>query len=290
VNNLENIFSRIYASLKKRSFIFIKKIRAKLLQRKKLNIVLSKKFAWEEDLRNGFKYLPHQLTFAELSSVDLAKYDVVIPLNIEDVLYLNSVRNIIDTKTLPIPNKDVVHLCDDKYLFSQHLIEHGFEDYIPKINSSEKNYPFFLKKKKDTWSQNIHLISNFDQEQKLLKTINKDDYYRQEAIYGNYEYATHILYDDNKIIHSLTIKHNYTKHHHLPILGRDKHYQLITKSNHLTLFASILEKIGYKGLCCIDYKIINNVPKIFEINPRLGGSATPFLFIFMENYSNRNSI
>jgi predicted ATP-grasp superfamily ATP-dependent carboligase len=42
---------------------------------------------------------------------------------------------------------------------------------------------------------------------------------------------------------------------------------------YVKIFDKILLKINFRGICCIDYKIVNNKPIIFEINPRFGGSA-----------------
>jgi carbamoylphosphate synthase large subunit len=39
-----------------------------------------------------------------------------------------------------------------------------------------------------------------------------------------------------------------------------------------SIFESIIKHLNYSGPCNIDFKLINGTPKIFEINPRLGGS------------------
>jgi len=79
----------------------------------------------------------------------------------------------------------------------------------------------------------------------------------------------------------LTIKHHYKKHNRIPIQGEEKAFQNIVKCKHLELFSNILKNIGYQGLCCIDYKMKDNSPMIFEINPRFGGSLSPFFFSFL---------
>jgi carbamoylphosphate synthase large subunit len=35
---------------------------------------------------------------------------------------------------------------------------------------------------------------------------------------------------------------------------------------------NVIKHLNYSGPCNIDFKLINGIPKIFEINPRLGGS------------------
>jgi len=36
------------------------------------------------------------------------------------------------------------------------------------------------------------------------------------------------------------------------------------------MFASMLATIGFEGLCCVNYKLERGVPRVFEINPRMG--------------------
>jgi predicted ATP-grasp superfamily ATP-dependent carboligase len=43
------------------------------------------------------------------------------------------------------------------------------------------------------------------------------------------------------------------------------------------IFEDVLVKIGYQGICCFNYKLVANDMKIFEVNPRYGGSMTRFL-------------
>jgi predicted ATP-grasp superfamily ATP-dependent carboligase len=39
-----------------------------------------------------------------------------------------------------------------------------------------------------------------------------------------------------------------------------------------TIFASVIKAFNYSGPACINFKIHDGVPKIFEIYPRMGGS------------------
>jgi predicted ATP-grasp superfamily ATP-dependent carboligase len=49
-------------------------------------------------------------------------------------------------------------------------------------------------------------------------------------------------------------------------------------------FASVLRAIGYNGLCCIDYKVADGVPKILEVNPRIGFTVIQDINNFLEAY------
>lgn len=272
---------RLDYAFNRRAFIGFEKILVHIATKKKLTILFSKKAEWQEDMVNGFKGLPHKLTFAELTEANIAEYDLVVPLTIEDVFYLDTVRHLVAPQAIPIPSMECVLLCNDKYLFAQRLIETGFGDYIPQIGEEQK-YPFFIKKKIDKWSENTHLILDHTQEQALLQQINRDDYYQQECVAGNCEYATHIIFV-KKIICAITVKHCYGNTA-VPIQGKQKKLSKIVQCKHLDLFAAILNSLGYEGLCCIDYKVKNGRPMIFEINPRFGGSLAPFFFTFTRHF------
>lgn len=106
-------------------------------------------------------------------------------------------------------------------------------------------------------------------------------YFCQQVVAGADEYATHILFKNNRIVNSLTIK--YTFFSDLPINGKEKmQYSYVSKCDYLDKFSAILNSISYEGLCCFDYKVVDNKPQIFEINPRFGGSLSLYFFIFLK--------
>ena len=41
------------------------------------------------------------------------------------------------------------------------------------------------------------------------------------------------------------------------------------------------QEVGFEGLCCVNYKYRDGIPKILEINPRMGGSLARFFFSFL---------
>jgi carbamoylphosphate synthase large subunit len=58
-------------------------------------------------------------------------------------------------------------------------------------------------------------------------------------------------------------------------------YSKICRNTDLNLFAAMLRSINFDGLCCINYKIVDGRPFIFEINPRFGASLVPWFPIFV---------
>jgi hypothetical protein len=282
MNDLTRCFVKLDTYLFKAWYAASEICLARLCTKRKLKILFSKKDAWEPRIRRFSRYLPHTLTFAEINPQSIVKHDLVVPLVIEDVLYLNKVRDLIKNNPIPIPSTECVHLCDDKYVFAEKLIAKGFGDYIPQIDG-ELSYPFFIKRKKDMGGANAFFIENQEQEQVLLDSVNSDDYFRQKFISGTNEYAAHILFDKQRIVRVITLKYIFEKEG--SIGPKDKMFGIKMHANnpYLDLFTNILNCIGYEGICCIDYKIVDNRPCIFEINPRFGGNLSPFFFSFIRS-------
>jgi len=251
----------------------------RLFFKRKLNILFSKHPGLEQEVTNGFRFSRHKITFAELSSANIEDFDLVVPLYIRDLKYLNEVKHLIRDNPIPIPSVESITLCDDKFIFNQALIAKGFASFIPRMGGVLA-FPYMLKKRVDDSSRNAHIISNSDEEQFFNNVISSPEYFRQEMIRGDREYATHILIKDRKITHSINIEYVFDTD--LPIKGRNKAiYTKISRCPYLDTFASILAALDFEGLCCVNYKELDSQPFIFEINPRFGGSLCPFFFTFI---------
>lgn len=236
---------------------------------------------WIPFIEKGFELSQHEIFFAELSSSDIKSFDLIVPLTIQDLNYLNQIPDLIANNAIPIPSIPVILLCDNKYMLNQALVIKGFSDFIPKVGVTHQ-YPYVLKKRIDEWGQNSHLIFNKQQEQLFLVNLIHPDYFVQAFIAGADEFATHILFKNKKIVHAITIKHSHEGDAY--IRGKDKTISsVVFECTYLELFSSMLIAIGFEGLCCIDYKVVNNQPFILEINPRFGGSLCGLFFSFIEH-------
>lgn len=172
---------------------------------------------------------------------------------------------------------DSTRLCWTKAIAAICLVPHNGD-----------SFPIVLKKSIDTWGQNSHIIKNAQQEQQLSKLIDDPDYFSQRCIEGHNEYATHILFIDNQLVCSLNIRNYFTGKSY--IKGKDRPaWKDITHRQDLELFTEILKTIGYNGLCCINYKVVNEQPVIFEINPRFGGSLSLFFFSFLRHLTSEQN-
>jgi len=130
--------------------LFSRKYLSVLYRQRKFRILFSKKDDWEPFIRRDFRYTRHKLTFDSFSLENIKKHNLIVPLTVKDILYLNEIRPLIDDNPIPIPTAESVRLCNDKYLFNKTLIENKFEMLIPRMGKDLK-FPYILKKRIDEW-------------------------------------------------------------------------------------------------------------------------------------------
>lgn len=161
---------------------------------KRLKILFSDKDDWEESIRYGFRYTRHELIFDFFSS-ERVNCDIIVPLTIDDLKWLNVIRQFIIANPIPVPSLDSLCLCDDKERFNKALEENDFGNYIPQ-RVGESQYPYVLKKKTDQWGLHSHIILSREQELQFSDEISSPEYLKQQLVLGQKEYATHLLFSN----------------------------------------------------------------------------------------------
>ncbi|WP_234734747.1 ATP-grasp domain-containing protein [Tellurirhabdus bombi] len=239
-------------------------------------ILLTDKGSYRNRLtQKNFKSTNIALEFATFDTdTDFARYDMVIPITIEDLLVCHNERDVINQTLIPLPSYQAIETCHRKDLFTQALHKAGLGHFLPGKGG---HYPYILKKNTGEYSSNTHIIKSSVDETTWLHMLNCPDYFKQELIAGHEEYAGHIVFKNGKVVASITIRYSYSN----PVYVQGTERQIskhIVKPRYLPEFTRVLNAIGFEGLCCIDYKIKDGVPKIFEINPRFGGSLCPYFF------------
>ncbi|AYV75335.1 MAG: hypothetical protein Terrestrivirus1_209 [Terrestrivirus sp.] len=175
-----------------------------------------------------------------------------------------------------IPHRKVYECFNDKIKFYNFMEFKGLGKYIAQIYDSIKT-PCILKHNKSDYGRNTFIINKLDDVPtniNLNSSNDLDDYIICEIVEGNKEYATHILAVNGKIVKELTIEHTFDDDIFVHGITK-KPLTSLTVEIHgtsLNVFEKIIKMTNYSGMLCIDYKIKDDVPKIFEINPRAGGS------------------
>ena len=244
-------------------------------------ILLTDKDPWRNHkTKENFNRTDITLDFKRFdTSTNFKGYDVVIPITIDDLMVCSSHRESIKQDIIPIPSVEAINICHNKNLLNATLQSAGLGNFTPGNNIQ---FPYIVKGKTGEYSKEAFIINNADDEILYAKLLNDPNFFKQELIAGDTEYATHIVFKNGKIAASVTVCYKYSQSVYLQ--GKTKQIcSYVVKSKHLDAFAQILNTIGYEGLCCIDYKIHNGVPKIFEINPRFGGSLSLYFFSLLRH-------
>ncbi|HOO77747.1 MAG TPA: hypothetical protein PLI51_04690 [bacterium] len=267
------------AALSGRVYRIRELIRARRAFSRRLRILFSEKKDWEKPLRAGFRFTGHEVFFGELSRAAVSNCDLVVPLTIADLAVLNSMRDAVAANPLPIPAQDAVRLCEDKSRLNRFLAAAGFAGSVPALEAVS-SFPYILKKNVDGWGENTHVVRNAGDEERFSDLLARTDYFRQELVPGNREYATHIVFRNGSVVCALDVEYGFETP--LPVKGKDRPvYTRVRRCPHLALFGEVLAAIGFQGLCCFNYKERAGRPMLLEINPRFGASLAPFFFSFV---------
>ena len=223
------------------------------------------------------KHLDHnRYQYAKISILNSDKlrgHGFIVPLTIEEAIFLGSKYSYLNGQKFLIPEIETLELANDKIAFNEFLDLYGFEKHLPNsIDGTE--FPCVLKKSVDCGGQNTILIHDTDELKSLEKLVKRDDYFIQPFVTGDTEYTDHIFYDEG-ILYSCTIRFQMNEDFYVRGVKMQpyKNVQIeIVPSLYSDVFEEILSKLGYTGLCCFNYKIVEDRPIIFELNPRFGGS------------------
>lgn len=270
----------------------LRSIRYKLYGNRTVQFVKSKLYSNEmvlfsprEMMRNGLLYYLNgfQCDFAELNIRNYKRYDYFIPLTINSQLEINKNKKLHKVFNKIIPTSKSINLCDNKDLFRTFLKENGFYSNSVKCGP-ELPFPYVFKLKCSEYGAGVFIIKNQDDEREI-RDLNHDLYFKEEFIPGNREYAGHIFIQDGEIKFLKTIEYSYSTDYFIKGPNfKAENLSEVDHSNYFSFFSELLNKMNYSGICCINYKIYDKKLKIVELNPRFGGSCTRFINDLLKVY------
>ena len=249
----------------------------------KKTILFSKQDDWEWYIKNTIRnYVPF---FYELDEVGPDRFDLIVPLTLRAAKHLNTHFEYLKGTKALAPSNETIDLCDNKKDFAEFLIKNGFPHLIPQING-DGGYPYILRKKIGAWGEGVTVIANAKTELMHMGEIRSNDFFAQQYIEGREEYTTHLIMHQNRVLFSKTFEFTFGER----LFVKGKNYKPISTKvvdhSHLNaLFEAILNLLRYEGICCLNYKVQGNRVKLFEINPRYGGSMTNCLNEALATYS-----
>jgi predicted ATP-grasp superfamily ATP-dependent carboligase len=236
---------------------------------------------WEKQIRQNLdaRYAP---SFVDLARTRLKDFDAVVPLQIRHYASLARHPELRGTKFFH-PSPEVTSLCDDKLRLAQFLIAQGFPGHVPKLRSPGGPYPYVWKKRHGWWGMHCHIVKGSQDEQDL--DLTDSDWFAQEFVPGEVEFATHLLRVGGQIRYSSTFAHKMATSAFVNgAQDTPLHSTFFQGCHYLELFADILVRLDFEGTACFDYKVADGRPILFEINPRFGGSLCSDVTAYLDAY------
>jgi glutathione synthase/RimK-type ligase-like ATP-grasp enzyme len=241
---------------------------------------------WTESI----KKLPHNIHIIDFIDIDTViqyiinnKIDIIIALIKQQNFFVNDNYDILHQNVKYIfynKNKQTIDLLNDKHKFNTFLKNNNFSNYLPvtyiscinnkQLMHTKYDFPCIYKLCISSGGASSYVIETKSQLFKELLDKTKN-YVIQEYISGSYEYSAHMYVLDGIIKFSkFYCTHNDKKNYIQK--GRMITYDSVFTPSYINVIQDIFTKLNYTGFACVDYKLKNNNPKIFEINPRPGAT------------------
>jgi hypothetical protein len=168
--------------------------------------------------------------------------------------------------TFIVNDKAEIARFRNKRHFQRFMMECDFGRYVPEYYDSQEKiqYPCIVKSAVGSGGREQRIVHSSESIGTVDNTLIFSQY-----ILGKTEFATNIFYARGKILNHVTYKKSFDQEYF--ILGQDKPpLNERVETPFLDIFGAIMEKTAFIGICCFDYKIHDGIPKIFEINGRIG--------------------
>ena len=214
------------------------------------------------EIKNAYNI--NQLTKIDLSSA------YIIPLMETHMieLYNNNIKAL-------MPSLEHIKMFSCKKMFALYVKNNNLENYTPKVYNSideiNSNGLYIIKPYNLNNGVNICIKKCVDKRDFVNKIV-------QEYIENKIEYTSYIVSKNGQIIKCITYVYNFDNTQH--IRNYPTNTQNISKFELDYKYVKQLELFflhcGYTGISNIDFIICDDQVKVFEINPRLGGSLIRF--------------
>lgn len=166
-----------------------------------------------------------------------------------------------------------IDIGNNKKMFYEFITNIGLINYIPTIIDKPTEFPVIAKPSYGLSGKDVILIKNNLEYQNYKLRVNNPIF--QKYISSWYLYTLHILAKDGEIKIGITYRLKLS-HKGIIYCGRIKNYEKILnkKIKDFYVFEEIIKKLNYSGFACFNftYEEETNDLKIFEMNPRIGGS------------------
>ncbi len=256
-----------------------------MTQRKR--ILFGKKPEWERTLRASADPARFEIVMADLTQAETTGFDAIIPMDLPDHAWLERSGRALPALTVP---KALRELCHDKPHLNLRLIALGFSDNVPamrdELPGDLRAHPVILKARRSAWGRDTQLVLGPPVADEVLGRLAAGTHFLQDYIPGRIEYAAHVLMHRGQPQMWQCRAYEMGDH---PVVKGVAHQPVATRPLAEPPGAEVLERIlaaigFHTGTCCIDYRMVEDRPLLFEINPRFGASLCTNVSPYLDAY------
>ncbi len=248
-----------------------------------LNILFSQHDGWEQHTRQGFAGLGHRLTFAPIDRADLSRFHLIVPLSLADARFLRGEPEHIRAHVVPLPDESCATLCHDKPRLNDMLTAAGFGAHVPAMGL-DLAPPFVCKPARGENSDHCVMVAGYADILRLGDALDQPGLFRQTAVRGDVEYATHFMMKDGRLERELTVAY----HHDAPLYIKGSAalppaVRVLGDCPDAQTLTAMLRAVRYSGIGCANFKMAAGKLQLLEINPRIGGSLMEYFATFLRS-------
>ena len=231
----------------------------------------------------SFEILPFELN---AQTILLPEIDLIMPMELSEYDLLRNSPSALSRCLIPTP--DHVRIANDKLLFCRWMIDNGFGDYVPNIieNVEQASFPCIHKAKIGEFGSNSNIIhTKNDLKHVVETTADPDNFFFQNYIFGDTEYATHLISVNGNILYKSTMTYTHADTIHVKGICSAPTLQIARYNTAPPQIISIIKRMQYTGIACIDFKIEHGQIYVFELNPRMGASFASSGGDYLKSYA-----
>jgi glutathione synthase/RimK-type ligase-like ATP-grasp enzyme len=176
-----------------------------------------------------------------------------------------------------------IDTLNNKYLFIQFIQRSGLEKHIPHVyyashsghaeiinDTDHMTFPIIVKRPLSISAAGSYVVKSRPSPA-ILKSVFRKDCIVQAYITAPLEYSGNFSVYKGKVIEAVYHEEEIRKPHYIAT-GSKATYKTVSLSG-TEIFETIFRLLDYTGFACADFRIAEDgLIKIFEINPRLGGT------------------
>ncbi len=252
----------------------------------RLRVLFGETPIWREGLVQHLDSARFEMRMQPLEAARLEDYDLVVPLALQDHRHLEAAgcqRSIAVAAPLR-------RLCTDKVALNRRLIAQGFGAHVPRMHRAlpvdTAARPVIVKPILGFGGGETRVLCGGAAPPEVEGWLKAGTHFIQTLVPGRSEFATHVLMRHGRPRMWATVRHEMGGRHLVKGRAQPRAQVWLPRTPGQGLWLKMLEAIGFTdGSCCIDWRMAGDVPQVFEINPRFGGSLRQRINLYLDAYA-----